>query len=67
MTRRPQHTWPARGLADAQDEHGLVSSNLDVVLRVLGRRHTLRQRDHWIPQQLQAHQAHALRQAREHA
>jgi phenylacetate-CoA ligase len=38
-----------------------------VVLRVLGRRHTLRQRDHWTPQQLQAHQARALRQLREHA
>jgi hypothetical protein len=49
MTRRPQHTWPACGLADAQDQHGLGSSNLAVVLRVLGRRHTLRQRDHWTP------------------
>jgi phenylacetate-CoA ligase len=67
MTRCPQPTWPARGLADAQDEHGLGSSNLAVVLRVLGRRHRLRQRDQWTREQLQAHQARALRQAREHA
>jgi phenylacetate-CoA ligase len=67
MTRRPQPTWPPRGLADAQDEHGLESSNLAVVLRVLDRRHRLRQRDQWIPEQLQAYQARALRQLREHA
>jgi phenylacetate-CoA ligase len=35
-----------------------------VVLRVLGHRHRLRQRDHWTPQQLQAYQARALRQLR---
>ena len=34
---------------------------------VLGRRHTLRQRDRWTPEQLQAHQARALRQLRDHA
>jgi phenylacetate-CoA ligase len=37
-----------------------------VVLRVLGRRHTLRQRDHWTREQLQAHQARALQQLREY-
>ena len=38
-----------------------------MVLRVLGRRHTLRQRDHWTRQQLQAHQGRALQQLREYA
>jgi phenylacetate-CoA ligase len=38
-----------------------------VVLRVLGRRHTLRQRDHWTREQLQAHQARALQLLRGYA
>jgi phenylacetate-CoA ligase len=65
MTPHPQPTWPAHGLA--QDQHGPGSNNLAVVLRVLGHRHRLRQRDRWTPQQLQAYQARALRQLREHA
>jgi hypothetical protein len=60
-------SWPPGGLLHPQDRHGPGSSNLAVVLRVLSRRHTLRQRDHWTRVQLQAHQAHALRQLRDHA
>ena len=67
MTRHPERTQPARGVLHAQGEHRLGSSNLAVVLRVLGHRHRLRQRDHWTPQQLQAYQARALRQLRNHA
>ena len=65
MTRQPERTRPAH--AAAQDQHRPGSSNLAVVLRILRRRHTLRRRDRWTPQPLQAHQAHALRQLRDHA
>jgi phenylacetate-CoA ligase len=64
MTRHGQSTQPPH---DVPDEHRLGSSNLAVVLRVLGHRHRLRQRDRWTPQQLQAYQAQALRQLRDHA
>jgi phenylacetate-CoA ligase len=67
MTPHPQPTWPAHGVLDAQAWRGPGSSNLSVVLRVLGRRHRLRQRDQWTREQLQAYQARALRQLREHA
>jgi phenylacetate-coenzyme A ligase PaaK-like adenylate-forming protein len=40
---------------------------MPVVLRVLGRRRALRQRDRWTREQLQAYQARALRQLRDHA
>jgi phenylacetate-CoA ligase len=60
-------TWPPHGLVPAGDGGRLGSVNIPVVLRVLGRRHTLRQRDRWTPEQLQAHQARALRQLRDHA
>jgi phenylacetate-CoA ligase len=66
MTRHGQRTQP-HGVHDAHDEHRSGSSNLAVVLRVLGHRHRLCQRDRWTPQQLQAYQAQALRQLREHA
>jgi hypothetical protein len=64
MTPHPERTQPARGVLHAQGEHRLGSSKLAVVLRVLGHRQRLRQRDHWTPQQLQAYQARALRQLR---
>ena len=67
MTPHPQPTWPAHGVLDAQAWRGPGSSNLSVVLRVLGRRHRLRRRDQWTREQLQAYQARALRQLREHA
>jgi hypothetical protein len=67
MTQHRQRTQPAHGVLHAQGEHRPGSSNLAVVLRVLGHRHRLRQRDQWTPQQLQAYQARALRQLREHA
>ena len=67
MTPHPERTQPAHGVPDALDEHRLGSSNLAVVLRVLRRRHRLRQRDRWTPQQLQAYQARALQQLRDHA
>jgi phenylacetate-CoA ligase len=67
MTRYPPGTGPAHGVPHAQDEHRPGSSNLAVVLHVLGHRYRLRQRDRWTPQQLQAYQARALRQLREHA
>ena len=67
MTPHPERTWPAHGIARDRDQNAPGSSNLSVVLRVLGRRHTLRQRDHWTRQQLQAHQGRALQQLREHA
>ena len=63
MTRHGQRTQP-HGVHEAHDEHRLGSSNLAVVLRVLGRRHRLRQRDQWTREQLQAYQARALRQLR---
>jgi hypothetical protein len=67
MTRHPQPTWSPHGVLQAQDQGGSGSSNLAVVLRVLGHRHRLRQRDRWTRQQLQAYQARALRQLRNHA
>jgi phenylacetate-CoA ligase len=67
MTPHPERTQPAHGVLHAQGEHRPGSSNLAVVLRVLGRRHRLRQRDQWTPQQLQAYQARALQQLRDHA
>jgi phenylacetate-CoA ligase len=67
MTGQRLLTWPPRGLVPAGDGGQLGSVNIPVVLRVLSRRHTLRQRDRWTPEQLQAHQARALRQLRDHA
>jgi hypothetical protein len=67
MTEQRLLTWPPRGLVPAGDGGRLGSVNIPVVLRVLGRRHTLRQRDRWTREQLQAHQARALRQLRDHA
>ena len=67
MTGQRLLTWPPRGLIPAGDGGRLGSVNIPVVLRVLGRRHTLRQRDRWTCEQLQAHQARALRQLRDHA
>ena len=67
MTGQRLLTWAPRGLVPAGDGGRLGSVNIPVVLRVLGRRHTLRQRDRWTPEQLQAHQARALRQLRHHA
>jgi hypothetical protein len=55
MTPHPQPTWPPHGFLDAQDRRGPGSTNLPVVLRVLGRRHRLRQRDQWTHQQLQVY------------
>jgi hypothetical protein len=66
MTQHPQRTWPAHGFLHAQDQHG-PGSNLSVVLRVLGHRHTLRQLDRWTRERQQAYQARALRQLRGHA
>ena len=65
MTEHPQRTRPAQGVA--QDEQGPGSGNLAVVLRVLGRWHTLRQHDRWTRERLQAYQARALRQLRDRA
>ena len=67
MTPHPESTQPAHGVLHAQGEHRPGSSNLAVVLRVLGHRHRLRQRDRWTHQQPQAYQARALRQLRDHA
>ena len=67
MTGQRLLTWPPRGLVPAGDGGRLGSINIPVLLRVLGRRHTLRQRDRWTREQLQAHQARALRQLRDHA
>jgi phenylacetate-CoA ligase len=66
MTQHPQPTWPPHGFLRAPGQPG-PGSNLAVVLRVLGHRHRLRQRDRWTHQQLQAYQARALRQLRDHA
>src|SRR5215211_5103769 len=65
MPRQRLLTWPPR--SHLPDGGRLGSVNIPVVLRVLGRRHTLRQRDRWTTEQLQAHQARALRQLRDHA
>jgi hypothetical protein len=54
MTRHPQRTWRPRGLAQVQDRRESDSLNMPVVLRVLGRRRALRQRDRWTREQLQA-------------
>ena len=54
MTEQRLLTWPPRGLVPAGDGGRLGSVNISVVLRVLGRRHTLRQRDRWTREQLQA-------------
>ena len=62
MTGQRLLTWPRRGRVPAGDGGRLGSLNISVVLRVLGRRRTLRQRDRWTREQLQAHQARALRQ-----
>jgi phenylacetate-CoA ligase len=67
VNRHLLRSRPPGGLLHPQDRAGPGSSNLAVVLRVLSRRHPLRQRDHWTREQLQAHQAHALRQLRDHA
>ena len=67
MTQHPQPSWPLHGFLHGQDQPGPGSSNLAVVLRVLGRRHRLRQREQWTRDQLQAYQARALRQLRDHA
>ena len=67
MTGQRLLSWPPHGLVPAGDGGRLGSVNIPVVLRVLGRRHRLRQRDRWTREQLQAHQAHALRQLRDHA
>ena len=67
MSRHRQPTQPPHDVPDAHDEHRLGNRNLAVVLRVLGHRHRLRQRDRWTHQQLQAYQAQALRQLRDHA
>src|SRR5215218_4843066 len=67
MTGQRLLSWPPRGLVPAGDGGRLGGVNIPVVLRVLGRRHTLRQRDRWTPEQLQGHQARALRQLRDHA
>ena len=60
-------SWSPRGLVPAGDGGRLGSVNIPVVLGVLGRRHTLRQRDRWTREQLQAYQARALWQLRDHA
>ena len=67
MSQQRLLSCPPRGLVPAGDGGRLGSVNIPVVLRVLGRRHTLRQRDRWTREQLQAHQARALRQLRDHA
>jgi phenylacetate-CoA ligase len=67
MSRHRQRTQPPHGVPDDLDEHRRGTSNLAVVLRVLGHRHRLRQRDQWTREQLQAHEARALGQLRDHA
>ena len=67
MTPHPQSSWLPHGVPDDLDEHRRGTTNLAVILRVLGHRHRLRQRDQWTREQLQACQARALGQLRDHA
>ena len=65
MTRHPQRTWLAHGLAHAQNKPGRGSHNLPVVLRVMARRH--RPTRPLVREHPQACQASAVWQLRDHA
>ena len=67
MSGGQERSSPPHGPVQAGGGSQRSGLNVPVVLRVLGRRRAFRQRDRWTRAQLQAHQARALQQLRDHA